>query len=235
MQLHLNGQVHPITGNWTLEQTIELTLDGATWSIYVRYSDFHVIIDTADTGDLTQYRVEVEAWVQGILDLWSFEVGVPLRAEFKSMMINGRHLASLRQGWPDIVGKPANFPPSIRAERLRSAGPLLGNPLIRLALADLRAALERHDDTLFYCYRAIESLRHWYLGDEKDTNANRRKSWEALREDLDIEREALDRLYEIAARRRHGGAPVVNEADRLDAMLTARRAMGRFVERHGYL
>ena len=104
-------------------------------------------------------------------------------------------------------------------------------PLARLALADLRAALQYPDDTLFYAYRAVESTRQWFMppGQPDDDNT-RKQSWRAMRAALGLERPPLDRLADLAAGRRHGAVAPPTEAERLEALRTARPVVRAFVD-----
>ena len=63
---------------------------------------------------------------------------------------------------------------------------------VRLALADLRAALQYHNDRCFYAYRAVESMRQCYLKEGKaDRGTARERSWEHLRSTLHLDQGEL--------------------------------------------
>jgi hypothetical protein len=99
------------------------------------------------------------------------------------------------------------------------------SPTIRHALADAQRAIELPDDTAFYCYRAIESLRHLFVVGDRDDGRARAASWDVMRSTLAIERDDLDWLRLLANERRHGGHIALSEADRRRALTLARRAL----------
>jgi hypothetical protein len=104
-------------------------------------------------------------------------------------------------------------------------------PLARLALADLRAALQYPDDTLFYAYRAVESVRQWFLpAGERDDDNTRKQSWTAMRAALGLKRPPIDRLAHLAAGRRHGAVAPPTESERLEALRIARPVVKAFVD-----
>ncbi len=74
---------------------------------------------------------------------------------------------------------------------------------VRLAVADLRRAINEPSDTVFHCYRAVESIRQEYTTQTLDRR-HRDESWDRLREALATTREDLDWLKGFAERRRHG-------------------------------
>jgi hypothetical protein len=137
-------------------------------------------------------------------------------------------VAFIQPGWPELVGAEAANEPDGAWVTEGRLGPLIdgvvGNPLIRHAIADAQRAIEAPDDTAFYCYRAIESLRLLYL-DGDDSGAARSESWQQLRSELGLSREELDAIKQFADRRRHGGHHVLSEQDRRQCLVTTRRAV----------
>jgi hypothetical protein len=99
---------------------------------------------------------------------------------------------------------------------------------VRLALADLRNAIREPADTCVNCYRAVESIRQEYRGEGPESQTARRRSWDRLREILDVEEPELRWLEDLATPRRHGEAVDVTHADRERALRLARRV----VEQH---
>ncbi|MFF0532884.1 hypothetical protein ACFYT3_31500 [Nocardia amikacinitolerans] len=81
------------------------------------------------------------------------------------------------------------------------------NANIRHALADLRSALSLSDDTAFYCYRALESLRQEFIDDSDPRPAREKRSWERLRAALGVDEERARELAALATPRRHGANP----------------------------
>jgi hypothetical protein len=102
-------------------------------------------------------------------------------------------------------------------------------PLARLALADLRGAIESPDDTVLLTYRAVESVRQWFLDGNEDDPRAREKSWIAMRSTLGVDKERTQGLAELAKSRRHGGATPSTGEERKEALLIARDVVERFV------
>lgn len=74
------------------------------------------------------------------------------------------------------------------------------HPCLRTALADIRDAIRRFNDTPLYAYRAIESIRRHYQRNKKDNDRSRRQAWEEMREDLDL---SISELLVVAGASRH--------------------------------
>ncbi|MBD1881456.1 hypothetical protein NC997_14080 [Trichocoleus sp. DQ-A2] len=99
---------------------------------------------------------------------------------------------------------------------------------LRRALANLREAIREPNDTGFFCFRAIESIRqHFYEPQDRDTD---KPSWERLRNSLRIDRswiDALTKSYE-AGNQRHGKSPYMSGENRVSAMLHTWKVVDRF-------
>ena len=95
---------------------------------------------------------------------------------------------------------------------------------VRLAIADLRRAISEPSDTVFHCYRAVESIRQEYTVQANDKK-HRDESWNRLRETLTIPRDNLDWLRDFAERRRHGEQVDVSHEIRGRAIRIAREVV----------
>ena len=73
---------------------------------------------------------------------------------------------------------------------------------IRSALNDLRMALRNHTDGLFYCYRAMETIRH-DIGRRYQLE-DKNQQWERTRAILAVSREDIDIVKVHADALRHG-------------------------------
>lgn len=99
---------------------------------------------------------------------------------------------------------------------------------LRNSLANLREAIRQPNDTGFFCFRAIESIRqHFYEPEDRDKD---KPSWERLRNSLRIDRSWIDALtqsYE-AGNQRHGKYPYMSGENRVSAMLHTWKVVDRF-------
>jgi hypothetical protein len=95
-------------------------------------------------------------------------------------------------------------------------------------LADLREAIRVPKDTGFFCYRAIESLKQFFLieGRAKDE----KEAWEMLRSELEVERSALDTIKVLADPARHGNSQSVSDAQRAAAFTTTWDVVNKFLK-----
>lgn len=108
---------------------------------------------------------------------------------------------------------------------------LLQSPELRRALGNLREAIRLSEDTGFFCYRAVESLRHHFYR-KTDTKSNGKvdtePSWKRLREALRIDRSWIDALKPFADEQRHGKLPYMSGLDRVSAMQYTWKVVDRF-------
>lgn len=222
------GVVHPLRGGWLIENPIRFPLQDSRWVVVIRQSQFHVFVDGEAPTDLGTFLNEIGSIVQGCLDALGFHLAIPLRAEVLSLVIDGSQLIYRDDQWADVLEGPPSK--SVDSEKL---GPFvsaaLGDPLIRLALADLRTAIEAPDDTIMLCYRAIEAIRQWFLKGDKDDDDARKRSWIDMRNKLQFSESEIRRLEKKALGRRHGAVPPVTGEERMEALRLARKAVSALI------
>jgi hypothetical protein len=97
----------------------------------------------------------------------------------------------------------------------------LSSPAIHLALSDLRRAIAEPQDTVFHCYRAVESVRQEYVVASNDRK-HRDETWNRLRSATGISIAELYWLKELAERRRHGELVAISHEERKKAIGIAR-------------
>lgn len=229
MHAVVTGLVLPAEGDWYFEEPIVLPFEDAVWHVVVRRSQFHVFIDGEIPDDVGTFLNEVESIVQGCVDSLGFHVATALRAEIRSMIVDGSTLVLRDTKWSELLNDPdKNRVPAEEVEPFVKAS--VEVPLVRFALADLRASLVSPDDSAFLAYRAIESIRQWFLQDSEDVSNDRDTSWVELRQTLNVNRADLDVLRLLANRRRHGGSQPLTANERKDAITLARIVVERFVK-----
>ena len=96
---------------------------------------------------------------------------------------------------------------------------------LRLALADLRQSILVSIDTGFYCFRAVESLRHKFF---EETDSSDEESWKRFRDSLNIDREYFKLLEKYGGDQRHGKTPYMSWKDREECMKRAWQIVDRF-------
>jgi hypothetical protein len=80
--------------------------------------------------------------------------------------------------------------------------------------SDLTSAMRNADDTGFYCYRAIESLRHHCASVHNLSDQSKPRQWEKLREVAKCDEAVLRELKSAADPLRHGEPAASTSADR---------------------
>ena len=105
------------------------------------------------------------------------------------------------------------------------------NPYLRTALADIRDAIRRFNDTPLYAYRAIESIRQHYQRNKKDNDRGRRQAWEEMREDLNLSISELGLVAEASRRVRHGQQAPSGDTERVELVRIAWKVVYRFWRR----
>jgi hypothetical protein len=232
------GTVHPVSGGWHLERPIRVTVDGRKWTLIFKQSQFHVAVDGQEPADLSTFMNEVGSLVQGCLDALGFHLAAALRAETRSMVADGvatdgLKLAYRTPSWSDLLPELPTEPFHVPEDKLQPfVAAALDEPLARLALADLRAAIESPDDTGYLAYRAVESVRQWFLVGEQDDDNARRQSWTDMHAALalgDVDESSFAELRRLARQRRHGAIASPTESQRKEALLLARDVVARFV------
>ena len=83
---------------------------------------------------------------------------------------------------------------------------------LRRSLADLREAIRVPKDTGFFCFRAIESLRQFFVREKGKKKKS--SSWQMLRTELGVERADIEVVQELADSVRHGGDSGISDSER---------------------
>ncbi|MEQ1867905.1 MAG: hypothetical protein ABL996_25075 [Micropepsaceae bacterium] len=99
---------------------------------------------------------------------------------------------------------------------------------LRRCLADLSFALKRLDDTGFYCFRAIESLRQSF-GQELKLSSDS-DQWKAMADALGTSKTDMEHLREHAFPARHGIPKPISDNDRQKLLLYTWDIVERYIE-----
>jgi hypothetical protein len=99
---------------------------------------------------------------------------------------------------------------------------------LKRCLADLREAIRVPQDTGFFCYRGIESLRQFFK-QEKETKDDK-QSWEILRTELGVDRSDLDEIKKWADPLRHGDSVAISDAMRASVFRRTWSIVNKFIK-----
>jgi hypothetical protein len=86
---------------------------------------------------------------------------------------------------------------------------------------DLVAAIKHPDDTAFYCYRGIESLRHHCASSHQLTDESKTVQWAKFREMAGVEQDKIMAIKTAADGLRHGDPVRAFNHDRTEVMREA--------------
>jgi hypothetical protein len=84
--------------------------------------------------------------------------------------------------------------------------------------SDLVSAMKQADDTGFYCYRAIESLRHHCAATHGLAGTTKNKQWEKFRDVAGCTEVTARELESAAIRLRHGELTCLTDKERSDLL-----------------
>jgi hypothetical protein len=102
------GSIHPESGGWYLDGPVELRYADGHWTIIIRDSQFHVVVDGQPPEDLATFRNEVAAVVQGCLDASGF----CWRFHYRSRSALSSSMGT-RSSWSCVsMGGPSSIPNS---------------------------------------------------------------------------------------------------------------------------
>ncbi len=84
-------------------------------------------------------------------------------------------------------------------------------------LSNLRLSIKYPLDTGTFCYRAVESIRHYFaIGDE--SKDSRKKAWEKMGRELNIDQSWTTRIADFALDPRHGKQKSISHQERVEVM-----------------
>ena len=102
--------------------------------------------------------------------------------------------------------------------------------LINRCLNDLSSAMKHADDTGFYCYRAIESLRHHCAAIHELTSASKSEQWDKFREVAGCDKDTLLILKNAADPLRHGNVAGVSSNDRAGLLIKTWEVVDKYLK-----
>jgi hypothetical protein len=94
---------------------------------------------------------------------------------------------------------------------------------------DLVSAMKNADDTGFYCYRAIEALRHHCAAVHKISEKDKKTQWEKFREVSKLDEQIIRKLEASARPIRHGEVSGVTDKDREELFKTTWEVVGAYI------
>lgn len=204
-----------IRGN---QVVVEVHLKGEPPDVYTLRNEVvgcsHSIVDFISVFTGRWLEIQVDAVLTPEGELVTFDGRVPIvsdlaRANSLPELLKVKDDSTTAEG----TLRQAELDVGRLLELYRQVGPFLPH-----ALADLRYAMGiRATDTPFYCYRALESLCHFFMsqhGLNPNKEGDRRKGWDIMHQALRTQRTYIRDLQQRAEEVRHGRARPISDAER---------------------
>ncbi|MEJ1165556.1 hypothetical protein V9K97_17745 [Variovorax sp. CCNWLW186] len=175
----------------------------ATVSIVL--NQISVRIDSAHDWDIFDLRNVVKTIIQAQLSLVGYLKGYAYDFAVTRVMNQRREIDYVFGIDVPCISGPRGAT-VLETAILELRGKTLGREgvFIQRCLADLVSALKNADDTGFYCYRAIETLRHHCAAVHGMTDAGKAEQWARFREISGVSEEVLREVKAAADPLRHG-------------------------------
>ncbi|TWI14457.1 hypothetical protein [Aerolutibacter ruishenii] len=180
-----------------------------------------VTVESSHEWDIFDLRNVVASMVRGQLDAVGYLMGYAYELEISRVINRGRsidYVFGIDVPCISARAKPADLATSLSDLR----GKLQGRNGIYVSrcLTDLISAMKNADDTGFYCYRALESLRHHCAAVYGLSGKSKANQWAKFREVASAERSAIDRIKAAADPLRHGDVASMSSQSRGELLTT---------------
>lgn len=226
------GRIHPERFNWNMDSAYEVIVahhDGTSSMLRttISASQVNVVVRTNSDDALLEMKNRVARQLRSLVDSLGFVTAASLDVEIISCTSLSAGCQVFNTAFDGLLEHP---PGSEESQRIFNVLIAQANKsqFVRMALADLKSAIDEPLDTCANCYRAVESIRHEYLEGGSDSGTARKNSWTRLRDAVGVEEAEIRWLEDLATPRRHGLPLDVTHAEREQALQLARHV----VEKH---
>lgn len=187
----------------------------ATARVSILLNQVIVWVETDHDWNVFDLRNVVANIVQGHLQMvgylkgfaYDFELTRVLNSERAIDYVFGIDIPCLAER-----GKDIDLPVALARLRDKTIGP--NGIYLNRCFSDLTSAMKHADDTGFYCYRAIESLRHHCAAINGLATESKLRQWEKFREVAGCDEQTLREIKAAADPLRHGQVVGSTSADR---------------------
>lgn len=199
---------------------LELSTGGQSFTLKLKieYSQISADIETGSTLGIHTLKNVVESVVRTVVDSYGYATIRGYDVEISScthedgnQTVFGVEITRLKEAT------------ELRSSFVQTAETAIRHLELRRALSSLRESIRSFEDTGFFSYRAIESVRQYFKTDDD------RNGWQGLREKLHVDQSYFDNLLAHATPQRHGEATEMSEDDRIDLMRSAWTIVDRFI------
>lgn len=214
----LSGVVLPERASLSLNFHLGFSGPGsisATAKVSIVLNQVAVWIDGEHEWDILDLRNLVKNIVQTHLDIVGYLKGCAYEFEVSRVLNQSRGIDYVFGiDIPCLAerGQSEDLQGSLSKLREKILGP--SGLFLRRCFSDLRSAMRHAEDTGFYCYRAIESLRHHCAVLNGLGDTPKLMQWEKFRETAGCTEETLRAIKAAADPLRHGQPVEVTSEDR---------------------
>ena len=174
-----------------------------------------VWVETEDAWDVFDLRNVVKGIIQTDLAMigylkgfaYDFEVTRVLNQSLGVDYVFGVDI-------PCIAKRGETIDLGVELSRLREKASGPHGVFLHRCFNDLASSMKHPDDTGFYCYRAVESLRHHCAAIHALSEADKATQWAKVRQVSGVEESVLRTIQSSADALRHGGIAQTSSEDR---------------------
>jgi hypothetical protein len=165
--------------------------------------------DIFDLRNVVANIVQIQLQMVGYLKGYAYDFGLTrvLKQEPPTDHVFGIDIPCLAERSKDVDLSEA-------LNKLRGKTEGRNGIYLNRCFGDLASAMKHADDTGFYCYRAIEALRHHCAAVHSIAQENKAAQWQKFREIAHCKEETLREIKAAADPLRHGNVLGLTAADR---------------------
>lgn len=213
------GVVLPERAQLTLQFSVGFShiasgIEGAA-KVSIILNQVAVTVESEHNWDIFDLRNVVKNIVQNHLAMVGYFMGYAYDFEITRVLNLCReidYVFGIDIPWLAERNKEIDLVVALASLREKTAGP--NGIFLNRCFSDLAASMKHADDTAFYCYRAIESLRHHCASEHSLTDESKAMQWEKFRQVSGCSEDILRQIKVAADPLRHGEATGGNSDDR---------------------
>jgi hypothetical protein len=177
----------------------------------------------------------VHDWAGSIINLFTFSAGMVLHFHLDRCEYPDKTDHPLIGRGPDLAAiatacKVTDDQGRVHVDMRDLMKLVVTNPTLMLALHDLTSAVRHGNNSLTNCGRAVDGMRKALWGKDEVSDAERKQSWEKLRNTLNVSQPYLETITSASTNPRHGSSAYIPAATRQDILRKSWTIMNRFLQ-----
>jgi hypothetical protein len=182
--------------------------------------------------DIFDLRNVVKNLVQSYLAMVGYLKGYAYDFEINRVICPSRKIDFVFGVDTPCISEPratVDIQPDSEKLRAKTMGP--NGLFLHRCFSDLTSAMKHADDTGFYCYRAIESLRHHCAAVHDLRSKDKSEQWKVFREQAECSEKTLLAIKNAADPLRHGEMTLTTGVDRAWVLTTTWGVVDSYIEK----